>query len=404
MHLAGTNGKTSTARIVGAVLAAHGLPAGVYTSPHLQSLRERFVRWGRTEEGPLAGEAISEDEFRALVEYLVPFVSLVEQAGEPVTYFELTTALAFEWMAQATVAAGVVEAGLGGSWDATNVVAGDVSVLTRIGVDHRAFLGTTPLANAREKVGILKPGMRCVSAAQDADVAALVAATADERGLALAVMGRDFDLIDDEPAFRGRQFSVRGPSGQIYSELYLPLLGGFQATNATLAIAACEELLGRPLNEEALGEALAAVTSPGRLEQVGWDPAMVLDGAHNPQAAQALAVALAESFGRLPRTFVISVFADKDVPQVLAPMLASAHRVIFWTSSSPRAAPAGDLAEAARALGTPAGMVEVASSLQDALDRARAGADRGVIVITGSLYAVGEARDLLLGPVGGSAE
>lgn len=397
VHLAGTNGKTSTARMVGAILAAHGLPAGVYTSPHLQTLRERFVLWGRAEEGVLSGEAISQDEFRALVEYLLPFVALVDRDGEPVTYFELTTALAFEWLAQRTVAAGVIETGLGGSWDATNVAAGEVAVLTRIGVDHRSFLGSTPLANAREKVGILKPGMRAVSAAQDADVAALVSATAEEKGVTLAVMGRDFELVSDALALGGRQITVRGTSGKTYRELFLPLLGGFQSLNATLAIAACEELLGRELDEEAVVDALGAVTSPGRLELVRRAPPTVLDGAHNPQAAQALVRALGESFGPAPLTFVVSIFADKDIDQVLGPLLAAAERIIFWASSSPRAAPAADLAEAARRLGADPSAIAVAESLMAALELADGQSGAGLIVVTGSLYAVGEARDLILG-------
>lgn len=398
VHLAGTNAKTSTARIIGAILGAHGLTTGVYTSPHLQSLRERFVVWGRAEDGSLAAERIGKDEFRALVTYLMPLVSLAEQPGDPLTYFELTTALAFEWMAQRTVGAGVVETGLGGSWDATNVVAGDVSVLTRVGVDHRAFLGTTPLDNAREKVGILKPGMRCVSADQDPDVAALVEDTARQRGTTLLVMGRDFDLVENDLALGGRQISVRGPSGRLYQDLFLRLMGGFQGTNAALAIAAAEELLGRPLDEGALAEALDRVTSPGRLEAVGREPLTVLDGAHNPQAAQALVMGLAQSFGSMPRTFVVSVFADKDLPQVLLPFLVASQHVIFWTSSSPRAAPAAQLAETAAQLGFPADRFEVAASLPDALARARAVAGDGMVVVTGSLYGAGEARDLILGP------
>src|SRR5882672_6916037 len=195
LQIAGTNGKSSTARIIGAVLAAHGLTAGVYTSPHLQSIRERYLLTGPAEEAGILAEAIPPEEFAGLVQYLLPFVDLVErQTGERVTYFEFTTVLAFEWMATHSVEAGIYEAGLGGSWDATNVVPSSVAVLTHVAVDHAAMLGATPLDNAREKVGIIKPGASVVSVVQDPDVGDLVAATAADVGANLVVMDRDFHL------------------------------------------------------------------------------------------------------------------------------------------------------------------------------------------------------------------
>jgi dihydrofolate synthase/folylpolyglutamate synthase len=403
VQLAGTNAKSTTARMTGAILAAHGLTSGVYTSPHLQSIRERFLLGGDGGDGGgrVAVGMIDPEEFAALVQYLLPFVDLVEsRLGERVTYFELTTAMAFEWMADRSVAAGVYEAGLGGAWDATNVVRGDVSVLTRIGVDHIDLLGATPLDNAREKVGIVKPGARCVSAAQQGDVADLVARTAREVGATLAVQDVDFRLAADEPAIGGRLITVDGPSGHRYEDLFVPLFGAPMAANATLAIAACEELLGRELNEEALAAGLRAVESPGRMEVVGREPVILLDGAHNPQAAAVLGPALAATFGGRPKVFVVSVFADKDVEGVLAGFAPFASRMVFWQASSPRSAPVEALEAAAGRAGVPAGTTGTAGSLAEAIEMAKelAGAE-GMLVVTGSLFAVGEARSLLVGPV-----
>ncbi|MGH2719561.1 MAG: bifunctional folylpolyglutamate synthase/dihydrofolate synthase [Actinomycetota bacterium] len=400
MQVAGTNGKTTTARMTGAILAAHGLTTGVYTSPHLQSIRERFSIGG-DDEGQVRIDLIAPDELAALVQYLLPYVELVQGSlGENVTYFELTTAMAFEWFANRSVAAGVYEAGLGGAWDATNIVAGDVSVLTRIAVDHIAFLGSTPLENAREKVGIVKPGARCVSAVQEPEVAQLVQETADRQGALLAVEGKDFRLIRDDVGFGGRIIAVDGPQGGHYEDLFVPLFGAHMARNATLAIAAAEELLGRALDYEALTAGLGAVTSPGRLEVVSRDPLVVLDGAHNPQAARALGPALVESFGKAPKTFVISIFADKDIDAILTALQPFAARVLFWQASSPRASSAEALREAAERVGFDPETLSTPASLGEAVDSAQAAAGKGgVVVVTGSIHGVGEARDLLVGPV-----
>lgn len=398
IQVAGTNGKTSTARMIGAVLAAHGLTTGVYTSPHLQSMRERCLLAGTTEDGGIALDNIEPDEFAGLVEYLLPFVDLVEaHTAEQVTYFEFTTALAFEWMASRSVAAGVYEAGMGGAWDATNVVAGEVAVLTKVAVDHVETLGPTPLDNAREKVGIVKPGARLVSAAQDPDVAALVAATAARVGADLSLMDGDFKLLADDLALGGRLITVEGPSGTVYEEVFVPLLGHHQAVNATLALAAAEQLVGRALNPEAVAAGMASVTSPGRMEVVAREPVVLLDGAHNPEAARTLAAALQETFGRRPRAFVISIFEDKDVEGILEALLLSATHTIFTTTPNPRAANPERLAAVAKKMGHESRvMVQLPTAIAAA--RELAGPD-GVVVVTGSLSTVAQARTLLRGPV-----
>jgi dihydrofolate synthase/folylpolyglutamate synthase len=402
LQIAGTNGKSSTARIIGAVLAAHGLTAGVYTSPHLQSIRERYLLTGPVLEpardAEILLEAIPPDEFAGLVQYLLPFVELVEaQTGEQVTYFEFTTVLAFEWMATHSVKAGIYEAGMGGAWDATNVVPSGVAVLTHIAVDHAAMLGPTPLDNAREKVGIIKPGASVVSAVQAPDVADLVAATAGQVGANLVLMDRDFRLRADELALRGRLITVEGPAGGVYEEVFLPLLGHHQALNATLALAACEELVGRPLDAGAVEAGLASVTSPGRMEVVAREPVVVLDGAHNPEAAAVLGQALQETFGRRERTLVLSIFEDKDIEGMLVALLPSATRTIFTRNANPRAADPDRLAEVATSLGFESESVE---PLAEAIEAGRrAAGEHGVVVVTGSLSTAGEARTLLVGPV-----
>ncbi|GAC1373068.1 MAG: folylpolyglutamate synthase/dihydrofolate synthase family protein [Actinomycetota bacterium] len=401
VHVAGTNGKSSTARMTGAILAANGLTAGIYTSPHLQSLRERFIVAGPTEDAPVAIDYISPEDFAELLQYLLPFVQMVEaSAGEQVTYFELTSAMAFEWMAGRSVSVAVVEAGLGGSWDATNIIAGDVGVLTRVAVDHIALLGATPRDNAREKAGIIKAGATVVSAAQEPEVVDVLQARASEVGATLAFMDQHFRLLRNEAAYGGRLISAEGPAGGRYEELFVPLLGAHQGLNAGLALAAAEALVGRQLDVGAVAAGLEAVRSPGRLEIVSREPLIVLDGAHNPHAAAALGPALSEVFRGKQRIFVMSIFQDKDVAGVLAAVLPFASHIILTQSSSPKAAAPEVLAAAARSAGFAAQDVEVTDTVAQAVARARELAGtQGMVVVTGSLYAVGEARDLLLGPV-----
>jgi dihydrofolate synthase/folylpolyglutamate synthase len=258
-------------------------------------------------------------------------------------------------------------------------------------------------------VGIIKPGASVVSAVQDPDVADLVAATAEDVGAKLVLMDRDFRLRADELALRGRLITVEGPAGGVYEEVFLPLLGHHQALNATLALVACEELLGRPLDPAAVETGLASVTSPGRMEVVAREPVVVLDGAHNPEAAATLSQALQETFGRRERTFVISIFEDKDLEGMLAALLPAATRTIFTRNSNPRAVAPARLAEIATRLGfespeaplkAPGKIIEVVEPLAEAIEAGRrAAGEHGVVVVTGSLATAGEARTLLLGPV-----
>ncbi|MGH2813076.1 MAG: bifunctional folylpolyglutamate synthase/dihydrofolate synthase [Actinomycetota bacterium] len=397
IHIAGTNGKSTTARMIGAILAAHGLNSGVYTSPHLQSVRERFA-FGGAVPGGVTSEIMAPEEFAAVTGYLAPFVETVEsERGDQVTYFELTTSMAFEWMSERTVAAGVFEAGMGGTWDATNVVLPEVAVLSHIAVDHTEFLGTTPAQNAREKVGIIKTEGRVVTAAQDPEVLDLIRVTCTERNADLVALGYDLRLVSDDLAVGGRVISVAGIHAE-YPEVFVPLHGAHQGANAALAIGSAEQFLGKALDDEAVRAGLATVQSPGRLEVVGRDPLVVLDGAHNPHGASALADAIEESFVALRRTLVVAILSTKDVEGILTRLVPISDRMIFTTSSHPKSSDPDELAERARALGASdtAAEPEIGKAVTEAISRS---APDELILITGSLYAVGDARDLLVGPV-----
>jgi dihydrofolate synthase/folylpolyglutamate synthase len=382
--------------MIGSVLAAHGIKTGLYSSPHLQSIRERFAAADAS-----SLDLISQEEFGATFAYLQPFVEMVElERDEDVTYFELTTAMAFEWMVQQAVAAAVFEVGLGGSWDATNVVESQVAAITQIAVDHEQFLGSTPLENAREKVGVVKPGATIVSADQDPDVLGLLEQTAAAAGSELAVLGRDFAVASNKLALSGRALHIRGMLDR-YEEVFVPMHGAHQGANAAVAVATCEAFLGRPLDAEALRAGLARAELPGRMEVVSRQPLVVLDGAHNPAGARQLGPALREAFGQRPTTFVISIFEDKDVEGVLGWLLPWADRAVFVPSSNPRSADPARLAAVAAVIGDEGGVgIRTADVLEDAVDEAVASAGPDdLLVVAGSLHAVGQARDHLVGPV-----
>jgi len=389
IQVAGTNGKSSTTRMIATILGAHGLNAGFYTSPHLQSPRERFGLAGLGPQGPVV-EMISKESFAGVFDYLTLFIEKVEnETLDRVTYFETTTAVAFTWMAEIPVAVGVFEAGLGGLWDATNLVASSVAVLTHVDVDHAEFLGTTPLENATEKVGILKPDAIMISAKQQRDVFELIDRTAGHR---LKYMGRDFEITTDEPALGGRFLSVRGLFTD-YQELSLPLYGPHQSRNLALAIAACEAFLDRALDPLALKEALRIITSAGRMEIAGRRPLVVIDGAHNPDGAAALTEAIGQSFPRTKLTLIAGISEGKDSTGILQHLLPLADRVIYTRGTHPRSTDPHLLPTLGRD-------VEIIEPFSKAIDVARDQAsEEDMIVVAGSLFLSGEARDYLVGSV-----
>ena len=384
IQVTGTNGKTTTARTVAALACAHGLAAGTFISPHVRSVTERMS---------VCGEDISEDEFAEEYGRLLPYFERVDASVGPVTYFEALTALAYLWMADKPVGLGVYEVGMGGTWDATNLVSGDVAVLCPIGLDHVGILGSTVAEIAAEKAGIVKEGRVAVVREQRPEASAVIERRAKEVGARILGEGREFRLAERFRAVGGQVITVDGLHAE-YAEYFLPLFGEEMARNAAAAMVACEALLDRALDEGAVRAALGELTSPGRLEVTGRSPLVILDGAHNADAATALAETLGEfRWERLH--LVVGVFADKDLDAVLRPLVPLASVVYACRSSSPRAADPGRVAAAATSLG--AKEVEEHPSVAAAVEAARAAAgEEDLILVTGSFYTVADARPLFV--------
>lgn len=397
IHLTGTNGKTSTTRIIEAVLREMGLRTGRFTSPHLHTIRERIA---------LDGKAISVEAFLAAYDDVIPYIEMVDarsaaEGGPLMTYFEVVVAVAYAAFADAPVDVAIIEVGMGGSWDATNVVDAEVSVLLPIDIDHQHFLGSSVAEIAAEKVGIIKPDGFTVCAFQAHDEAIdLIVERAERVGSRLLYEGRDFEVESREVGIGGQQLELRGVAGG-YPDLFLPLYGSHQSHNAAVAVAAVEAFVGggeRPLDVDVLRAGLAAVRSPGRLEIVRRSPTVLVDAAHNPHGARALRTALEESFTFGHLVGVIAVFADKDAAAMLEILEPTLDEVVVTRTSSPRAMAPAELGEiAADIFGEH--RVTVVAELPDALDRAAeladAGGVGGGVLATGSVFTAAEVRMLL---------
>jgi dihydrofolate synthase/folylpolyglutamate synthase len=384
IQVTGTNGKTTTARMVTAVACAHGLSTGTFVSPHVESVTERIS---------VCGRAIADQEFGDEYGRLLPYLERVDALDHPATYFEALTALAYLWFADKPVELGVFEVGMGGTWDATNLVRGDVAVLCPIGLDHPE-LGSTVAEVATEKAGIVKEGNTAVVREQRPEARRVIERRCEEVRATLLLEGRDFAMADRAPAVGGQVIAVRGLHAS-YEGVFLPLFGEQLARNAALSVVAVESLLGRSLDQAAVAASLGAVTSPGRLEVVGRRPLVVLDGAHNPDAAGALALALTESFTWERLHLVLGMFVDKDVEAVCRLVAPLAARGYACRSSSPRAAPTDRIESALKE----AGLSDVSSfdSVEEAIDAARSEAAAGdLILVTGSFYTVAEGRPLFV--------
>ncbi len=378
IHVTGTNGKTSVARLATALLVETGLSVGSYTSPHLERVNER-IAWN--------GHEVDDGTLDELLELLA---TVEPHLPEIPSYFELLTGAAFRWFADVAVDAAVVEVGLGGTWDATNVATGRVAVITNVSIDHVEYLGPTRLDIAGEKAGILKPGATLVLGEADPDVRAPFL----ERGAANVLLrGEDFGVRANRMAHGGRLVDVFTPEAR-YDDLFLSLHGAHQADNAAVALTAVEALLDRPLAPELVATVCGRVDVPGRLEVVGHAPLVLLDGAHNVAGAHALREALAEEFPASARTLVVGLLEPKDPAEMLEALgLADAERLIVCEAPSPRAQPADAVADAARALGHPADRVEAIPDVGAALARARVLTPPDAqVVVTGSLYVAGAAR------------
>ncbi|WP_421013712.1 bifunctional folylpolyglutamate synthase/dihydrofolate synthase [Glutamicibacter creatinolyticus] len=404
IHITGTNGKTSTARMIESLLRAHDLRTGRYSSPHLVSVTERIS---------IDGEPVDDETFVRIWDEIAPYLDLVDSElqanGENrLTYFEAVTILGFAIFADAPVDVLVLEVGLGGITDATNVADGDVSVITPISLDHTDLLGDTTELIAEEKVGILKPGGYLVSAVQPVDAADVLLRQARDLEVPFAFETLDFKLLERKVAVGGQMLDIQGQAAR-YDELFLPLYGAHQAQNATVALAAVEAFLGggaKELNVELIRQGFAEVTSPGRLEIVRTAPTVLVDAGHNPDGVQAAATAVKESFGFSRLVLMVGILQEKDAAGMLYQMREEYGELVedlcLTQSSSPRAIPAGELANLALEAGWPEEDLHVTEDLEDAIEwcvgRAEAGNDlAGGVLVTGSITLVGEISLLLKG-------
>jgi dihydrofolate synthase/folylpolyglutamate synthase len=385
IHLTGTNGKGSTAAMATALLGAQGLTVGTYTSPNLYRVNERLAR---------NGEPIDDDAFQAVLETLAGLEGLL---SERATRFELLTAAAFAWFADEAVDVAVVEVGLGGTWDSTNVIDADVAVITNVSFDHTEVLGPTLADIAGDKSGIFKQGSRVVIGETDPSLVALLRARATEAGAAeVWVRGEDYGWTVNRVAVGGRLLDLRTPQGS-YGEVLIPLHGAHQGDNAATALAAVEAFFGSPLHEDVVDQALSSVSVPGRLEVIGRHPLVVVDGAHNVAGMTVLARTLIEEFTvEGEAVAVVGMLRGRDpVAMLEALQTAGVRSLVACAPDSPRALPVEIVAEAAMGLGME---VRTAPTVADAVAAAvdSAGPDDRCI-ICGSLYVVADARRRLVG-------
>jgi dihydrofolate synthase/folylpolyglutamate synthase len=412
IHITGTNGKTSTARLIDALLRAHGLRTGRYTSPHLDSVRERIS---------LDGEPVSEERFVEIYREVAPVAELVDRGsgspgqapgagtstkeiGEPLTYFDMTTTMAFAAFADAPVDAAIVEVGLGGAEDSTNVLHAGTAVITPIGLDHTEWLGDTIGDIAWAKAGIVHSGATLICAAQSDEAAEPILRRCAEVGATIAREGAEFGVLHRELAVGGQVLTIQGLGG-VYDELYLPLHGAHQAQNAAVALAAVEAFLGagrdRQLEATTVRSGFAEATSPGRLERVRTAPVILLDAAHNPHGMAALVAALGEEFAFRRLVAVVAVLAGKDATGMLELLEPAVDAVVITRNSSTRAMSPERLGElAVEVFGEE--RVTVEPELPDAIATAVVLAESGDVelggagvLVTGSVMTVADARKLL---------
>jgi dihydrofolate synthase/folylpolyglutamate synthase len=380
IHITGTNGKGSTTQMITRLLMAHGLTVGTYTSPHLERLNERIS---------VNCEPISDDDF---AEQIAAIADLEGITGVRPNYFESITAAAYRYFADVAVDVAVVEVGLLGRWDATNVCESQVAVITNIGIDHTEFAGPTLADIAREKSGIIKPSSAVVIGETDPE---LVRIFVEAGGSTHFIRNEHFEVLENQLALGGRQLDVRTPT-TIYSDVFLPLNGRHQCENAAVALTAVEAFFASPVPGDIVNEGFASVSMPGRFEVLGHQPLVIVDGAHNPPGADSCATVFFEDFdpaGR--RLLVVGCLKGRDPRDMLSALRADEFDVVFTcTAPSPRGLLASELTAAARDIGCDE-IVQV-DTVEAAIDRARAGATaEDAILVTGSLYVVGAARPYL---------
>ena len=393
VHIGGTNGKTSTSRMVDALFSELDYRTGRFTSPHLESFLERIS---------IKGEAIEPADLIATYNDIALYLDLIDSRSDiPISYFEALTAMAFVAFAEHPVDIGIIEVGMGGDWDATNIVQSAVSVLMPIGLDHMEYLGETIEEIALTKSGIIKPESHVVLAAQEPEVARILLEKVVEKSAMPYREGLEFALTKRDIAVGGQLISVRGVHGE-YTDIYLPLHGAHQAANAAVAIATVEAFVGVKLDEELVRTAFASVSSPGRLEILHRDPTVIIDAAHNPHGATALADTIRNEFDFESIFCVLGILGEKDVKGVLKALEPVVDRLIVTKSDSPRALPVAELfAEAVLVFGNDRVFKEddLNSAITYAMEQAtlinQVSDGVSAVVITGSVVTAGSAREIL---------
>jgi dihydrofolate synthase/folylpolyglutamate synthase len=393
VHIGGTNGKTSTARMVDSLFTELDYRTGRFTSPHLESMLERIS---------IKGEPISPEGFIASYNDIALYLDLIDsRQPHPISFFEAVTALAFVAFAEFPVDLGIIEVGMGGQWDATNVVSSAVSVIMPIGLDHTEYLGDTLEEIAQTKSGIIKPESHVVLAAQEPEVARILMEKIIEKSAIPYREGVEFSLLRRDIAVGGQMISIQGIYSQ-YTDIYLPLYGAHQASNAAVALATAEAFVGMALDEEVVRNAFANVKSPGRLEVLHRDPTVIVDAAHNPHGARALANTLQTEFDFESIFCVLAILGDKDVIGVLKELEPVVDRLVVSQSNSPRAFEVEKLyAEAIKIFGADRvykeanliNAITYASEQVTLLNQVSEGVS--AVVITGSVVTAGEARSVL---------
>jgi dihydrofolate synthase/folylpolyglutamate synthase len=398
IQLTGTNGKTSTGIMIDTLLRGLGLRTGRFTSPHLESMTERIS---------LDGAPIEPDAFVRTYTDVAPYLEVVDRSGpHPLSYFETITGMAYAAFSDAPVDVAVVEVGMGGRWDATNVVDAQVAVVTPIAVDHAHYLGDRPEAIAEEKAGIIKPDSFVVLAPQPVEAAEVLLRRVAEVGATAAREGVEFGVLSRQPGVGGQLVTLRGLARE-YDEIFLPLYGAYQAHNAALALAAVEAFVGGiELDIDAVRESFGQVVAPGRLEVVRRSPTIVLDAAHNPAGCEATMEAMQEAFAFSPLIGVVGVMADKEAEEMLALFEPVMAQIVCTQNSTSRALPAEELGDLAEGIFGP-DRVHIHPRLDDALDVATGLAEEGGsygealgsggVLVIGSVVTAGEARTLLGG-------
>lgn len=393
IHVGGTNGKTSTSRMIDALMSKLDYRTGRFTSPHLESILERIS---------IKGEPISIEGFVATYNDIALYLDLIDSKQPfPLSYFEVLTAMAFVAFAEFPVDIGIIEVGMGGEWDSTNVLAPSVSVITPIGIDHASYLGNTIEEIAKTKAGIIKPESHVVLAAQEPAVAKILLESVAQKSAIPYREGIEFAVTKRDIAVGGQLINIQGIHSQ-YNEIYLPLYGAHQASNAAIALATVEAFVGQKIADELVLEAFASVTSPGRLEVIHRDPTVLVDAAHNPHGARALAKSIGSEFDFQSIFGVVAILGDKDAVGILRELEPVISRIVVTENKSERAVPKDELFEIAKSIFS-AERTFLEADLQSAITYSMEQATllnqvsegSNAVLITGSVVTVGEAKKIV---------